>query len=285
VAAQTAYLVHLFTGIPFSVTAHAKDVYRDAVDPIVFREIADAAVALVTVCESNRRYLGERLLAGRSPRVERIYNGVDLDRLSPPDTARDPRLILGVGRLIEKKGYHVLLHACRLLADRGVAYRCVLVGDGDQRARLLADRDRLDLGGRVDLAGTATRDYVLAWMRRARVLAAPCLTAADGNRDALPTVLLEALALGLPAVSTPVGGIPEIVEDGVEGLLVPEGDPVALAAALQRLLEDGSLWSRTSAAGPPKAAARFDRRAAVRSLIDVFRRGPRPALRSVQGVR
>lgn len=277
VAAQTAYLAHLFTGIPFTVTAHAKDIYRYTVDREMFREVAAAARAVVTVCRANHPAI-ERLLGSSGGRIEVVYNGVALDELGAgPAGTRDPNLILAVGRLVEKKGYHVLLEACRALADRGVDFHCVVAGEGDQRERLEADRARLGLEDRVQLAGAAPRDRVMDWMRSARVLAAPCLTADDGNRDALPTVALEALALGLPVVSTPVGGIPEIVDHGVDGLLVPEGDAVALAEALDRLLADDVLWARMSRAGPAKAALRFDRRRNLPRLIALFRGEDEPA--------
>jgi glycosyltransferase involved in cell wall biosynthesis len=274
VAAHTAYLAHLFGDVPFSVTAHAKDIYRDAVDRTAFREVAGAATALVTVCEANRAYMRESLLADGTG-VEVIYDGVRLEELRPSRRPRRRTLLLAVGRLVEKKGYHVLLRACRILADRGTDFECIVVGEGEERERLLADRARLGLDTRVHFVGAVSRDRIYAWMEEARVLAAPSLVGADGNRDALPTVLLEALALGLPAVATPVGGIPEIIESGVEGLLVPSGDPEAVAAALERLLQDDVTWERMAMAGPAKAALRFDGRRNLPRLVDVFRRPAR----------
>ena len=270
VAAHTAYLAHLLTDIPFTVTAHAKDVYRADVDALVFREVAGAAEAVVTVCEANRRYIGDRILGQPGGRVTRVYNGVPVRELRARSVAGEPDLVVAVGRLVEKKGFHVLLHACRILLDRGATFRCLLVGDGEEREALSRLRSRLGLDAHVELAGAMPRQQVLDRMRRARLLAAPCLTAVDGNRDALPTVLLEALALGLPVVATPVGGIPEIVDDGREGLLVPEGDPVALADAVGAVLGDDGLWRRLAAAGPAKALIRFDRERTIPQLVEVL---------------
>lgn len=269
VAAHTTYLAHLFTGIPFTVTAHAKDIWRRTVEPDLFREVAGAATAVVTVCDANRRYLEAELLQGVG-RVERVYTGIERRSIPPPGSGRDPDLVLAAGRLVEKKGFHVLLDAARVLLDRGVRFRILLIGEGDQRASLEDDVRRLGLQDRVTLAGPRQRGDILVQMRRARVLAAPCLVAADGNRDALPTVLLEALACGLPVVTTPVNGIPEIVEDGIEGLVVDEGDAEALADGLQRVLRDDLLWHRLSTAGPLKVADRFDRRHTLSQLLDVF---------------
>lgn len=271
VAAQVAHLAHLLTDIPFSVTAHAKDVYRTTVDPALFEQIAHRAVAVVTVCEANRRFIEEELVRDGAGRIRCIYNGVFLDRLSVgPVTSREAGLVLAVGRLVEKKGFEILVRACRLLLDRGAPLRCLMVGDGDRRGPLEELVGSLGVGDHVELMGPRPRHEVLDLMRRAQVLAAPCVTGPDGNRDALPTVLLEALAVGLPVVATPVGGIPEIVDDGVEGLVVPEGDPRALADALERILGDEPLRAALGRAGRRKAEARFDRARNLQQLMGVF---------------
>ena len=268
VAAHTAYIAHMLTGLPFTVTAHAKDIYRRTVDADLFHTVASAAAAVITVCDANKAHL-ERHLADGAGAVRRIYNGIDVGA-APPPALREPGLVLAAGRLVEKKGLTVLLDAARLLADGGTPFRLVVVGDGEERANLEAQSARLGLVDRVTFVGAAPRHEVQALMGRAEVLAAPCLVGDDGNRDALPTVLLEALADALPAVTTPVTGIPEIIEDGVEGLIVPEGDPVALAAALRRALSDKELLAEMSAAGPRKAAMRFDRGRTIRQLLAVF---------------
>lgn len=270
VAAHTAYIAHLLTGIPFSVTAHAKDIYRVGVSPIIFREVAAAATAVVTVCDANQRYILDHLLAGSPARVVRIYNGVDVESLPPPAPHRDPTLVLAVGRLVEKKGFDVLLDSCAILVERGIPVTCLVLGDGEERAALEARCSDLGLKDHVRFAGAVSKDEVLGWMTRARVLALPCVTGADGNRDALPTVLIEALALGLPVVSTPVAGVPEIVDEGVSGLLVTEGDPAALADGIGLLMSDDGRWSQIAAAGPAKVAARFDRSRTMPQLLSVF---------------
>jgi colanic acid/amylovoran biosynthesis glycosyltransferase len=271
--AQTTYLAHIFSGIPFSVTAHAVDIYGPTVDRSVVKEIAEAAMTVVTVCEANRRHIEQ--LVGDSCRIDVIYNGISVDDQPPVSGWRDRRLLLAVGRFVEKKGYHVLLEACRILRDQGIDFRCLLIGEGKERERLLDQRRRLGLEQLVEMPGSMAREQVLYWMRRARAFAAPCVIAADGDRDALPTVLLEALSVGLPVVSTEVGGIPEIVDSDIEGLLVPEGNPAALADALRRLLIDDELWLRLSAAGSQKAATRFDRSKNLPRLIDLFRQSAR----------
>lgn len=265
VAAHTAYIAHLATGVPFSVTAHAKDIYRHGVDRRVFAEVASAAAVLVTVCEANRVHILDHLVDDRA-NVEVIYNGLPLDTLPPVSGDREARLILGVGRLVEKKGFDVLIEACRMLRDDGRSFRCLIIGHGDEHDALveLVRRHRLD--EHVVLAGAAPREEVLDAMGRARILAAPCITGEDGNRDALPTVIIEAMAMGLPVVATPVGGIPEMVDHGREGLIIPERDPAALADALLTAFGDDEQWHEWSATGIRTVHDRFDRDVTIRRL-------------------
>jgi glycosyltransferase involved in cell wall biosynthesis len=265
VAAHTAYIAHLATGVPFTVTAHAKDIYRTGVDRWVFAEVAAAAHAVITVCEANRQFIVDHLVDERA-RIGVVYNGLPLDTLPAPSNDRDRHLILGVGRLVEKKGFALLVDACRELRDAGESFRCVIVGDGDQRdvLRTLISDHQLD--EHVELLGPAPRETVLDLMGRARVLAAPCVTGDDGNRDALPTVIIEAMAMGLPVVATPVGGIPEMVTDGVEGLIVPERDVTALVAALRCSISDDEAWRSWSTSGARTVRERFDRHHTIRRL-------------------
>jgi colanic acid/amylovoran biosynthesis glycosyltransferase len=273
VASHVARVARIFGGPPFTVTAHAKDVFRDSVDKELFRATAEAADAVVTVCDYNAAFLRERLLDGSPARVVRIYNGLPLAEVAAARAAakeREEDLVLAVGRLVPKKGFDRLIDAAATLARRGSAFRVEILGDGEERARLSARVERLGLEGRVVFRGAVSRDVVLDRMARARVLAAPCVRGADGNQDALPTTLVEALAIGLPSVATPVAGIPEIVEHEREGLLSPEGDVEALADALERVLTDDALRARLSENGPGKAARKFDRRSTTRSLLDLF---------------
>ncbi len=272
VAAHTAHLVHLLTGLPYTVTAHAKDIYRHTVDWDLAGRIAAQATAVVTVCDANLRYLAHRL-DGSEARLVRVYNGLGPQDPPAPTAARTPGLVLAVGRLVEKKGFDLLLDAVAALAPGRPDLHCVIVGDGDQRARL--ESQALDLGikGRVTFTGALPQNEVAAWMRRAEMLAAPCRVGQDGNQDALPTVLLEALGAGLPVVTTPVAGIPEIIDHGVEGLLVPVNDVAALRSAIGGLLDDPDRRQAMAQAGPIKLARCFDRGHTIAELIDTFTAG------------
>lgn len=268
IAARAALCVRHLTGVPFSVTAHAKDIYRETVRPDRFARIVDDAEFLVTVCDANRDYILDALAPGREDKVVRLYNGVDLDRFAAsasPAGDGVPRL-LSVGRLVPKKGFPVLLDACAELMRRGVRFECEIVGDGEDRAALEARAAALGLGAHVTFAGALPQDEVVRRTRRADLMCLSCVTDADGNKDALPTTLLEGLACGRAVVSTPVGGVPEIITHGENGLLVPEGDVAALADALADLLRDPATRARMGEAGRRRAERDFDLRANVGSL-------------------
>lgn len=240
VATTVARLAARLAGISYSFTAHAKDLYHESVRPDdLRRKLADAA-AVVTVSDYNVDYLRAQFGADAA-RVRRVYNGLDLERFPYcPPVGRPPRIVT-VGRLVEKKGFDVLVDACAILRDQGRRFECQIVGAGEGRASLEAQIAELGLATTVQLIGPRPQGEVVALVQSGAVFAAPCVVGEDGNRDGMPTVLLEAMALGTPCVATDVTGIPELIVDGVTGVLVPERDPAALAAALARLLDDRSL--------------------------------------------
>ncbi len=271
-AADAARACRRLGGPTYSITAHAKDIYLHAHDAgQMQRRLADAAF-LVTVCDANVPAL-EAACAGSVP-VHRIYNGLDLSEFAPaggPDRPDDEALrVVGVGRLVPKKGFDDLLRATRHLVNEGLAVRCRIVGDGAERGALESLADELELRGHVDFLGAVPNGRVRDELRAADVMALPCRVADDGNRDALPTVLLEALALGVPFVSTPVTGIPEIAgkEDG--GILVPEGRADRLAVELARLAGAPELRAELGRRGRARAERLFDGTANVRALLDRF---------------
>ncbi|MBE2234841.1 MAG: glycosyltransferase [Anaerolinea sp.] len=265
-ATRVANMAARLTGIPYSFTAHAKDIFHQEVSPASLQaKMADARF-VVTVSRFNQAYL-RQIQNGGGGDVRCLYNGVDLRHFKPnPRVAREPGLILSVGRLVEKKGFALLLHACALLAQRGLDFRCQIIGGGEQHAALTRLIGELGLAGHVTLAGPQPQDAVLAAYQRAALFALPCIVAADGNRDGLPTVLLEAMATGLPVVASTVTGNPEIVEHGVDGLLVPPEDAPALADALARLLQDQALRGALGAAARRKVERCFDVRHNVAQL-------------------
>lgn len=265
-ATRAANLVWRLTGIPYSFTAHAKDIFHDSVTPDSLREKCRDARFVVTVSRFNQHYL-QALLGDVPGDIRHLYNGIDVTEFTPGAAgSRSAGLILAIGRLVEKKGFDVLINACRLLADRGSDFVCHIIGQGEQHDALARRIAEHGLSDRVLLVGPRPQDEVAAAYREAAVFALPCVVGSDGNRDGLPTVLLEAMASGVPVVSTDVTGIPEIIDDGVNGVIVPQRDAAALADALAALLADPQRRAALGAAGRAKVEAVFSVRANVAQL-------------------
>jgi glycosyltransferase involved in cell wall biosynthesis len=269
VSAAVARLAARIAGITYSVTLHAKDIFHESVDDAELAARISDAAAVVTVSDFNERYLRERY-GDATHTLVRIYNGIDLEAFAASRPDDRPPLVVGVGRLVEKKGFHHLVDAVAVLRDRGRPIRLELVGGGAEEEALRARVAALDLDDRVTFHGPLTQAETRERMRAAAVLAAPCVVGLDGNRDGLPTVILESLALGTPVVATPVTGIPEAVLDGQTGLLVPEGDTAALVEALDRLVADADLRCRLAERGRQHVEERFDARKNSRQLHAVL---------------
>jgi colanic acid/amylovoran biosynthesis glycosyltransferase len=215
-------------GLPCSVTAHAYEIYQE---PRNLPEKLQRADFSTSGCDYTVRDLQALLPAERRDSVHRIVMGVDARAFRRTRPYPGGRTVVAVGRLVEKKGFADLLDAIAHLQDA----RLVIVGDGPLRGDLEARRERLGLQERVELAGALPPSEVREWLERADVLAMPCVVAADGDRDSMPVVVKEALAMEVPVVATDEVGLPELVQDGW-GRLVPPHDPPALAAAIGELL-------------------------------------------------
>ena len=269
--ANIAWFVSRLTGIPFSFTAHAKDIYQSELNPKDLLERKLAAARFVATCtEANARVLKSRCSDANI--VHTIYHGLDIDYFSPAGGTPEPLpLVLSVGRFVEKKGFAYLVEACARLRGRGVAFKCIIVGENgaayEPLRRLVAERALEDT---VELHGPVTQEELREIYRRARVFALPCQVMDDGDRDGIPNVLAEAMAMGVPVVSTRISGIPELVDDGVHGLLVQSRDAEGLAAALERVLVDPALRARLSQAGRRRICERFDSRRTTVALRDLF---------------
>ena len=269
IATDVANLAHQLAGTPFSFTAHAKDIYRHTVDPERFTRLAARARFMVTVCDANKRFIEEKLV-GSDARVKRLYNGIALDYFDTSERApATPPLLVGVGRLVEKKGFDLLIRAAAALEKRGLDFEVKIVGQGDQEENLRAMIRELGTE-KVTLLGPQTQEDVRTLMMKAAAMVLPCREGADGNRDALPTVLLEALACGLPSISTPIAGVAEILDNGKAGRIVPVDDADALESALVSLLEDQETNKRHAVRGRARAEELFDLKKNVAVLRGFF---------------
>ncbi len=257
-ATTVARLASALTGVPYTFTAHAKDIFHeDVVEADLAAKLRDAA-SCVTVSDFNEANLRDRFGAD-ADRVVRVFNGIDLSRFSytDPGLERPPRVV-AVGRLVEKKGFADLIHAAALLARRGQPVAVDIIGTGELAQALQDQIDRLGIGDHVRLVGALPQDDVRDAVAGASALAAPCVLGSDGNRDGLPTVLLEAMALGTPTVAADVTGIPEVVRHEHTGLLIGQHDPAALADALARLMHDSDLRVRLARQARRLIEADFD---------------------------
>jgi len=264
--AQVTMYASMMTGIPYSVTAHAKDIYHQDADWGLLRDIALNSAFLVTVSEANRDYLRRKLPPTVRDKIVRLYNGINLEVFLPAMGKRKGNVVLSVGRLVEKKGFRYLIESIGLLRRQGLKVDCRIIGDGEDHDALRSLVSKLNLARSVRLLGGMPQDRVLKQMQEATVFVLPAVIADDGNRDSLPTVLLEAMATGLPVISTDVAGIPEILDRGECGLLVTQKDPDALAGAIAAAIRDEKLRRRLARLGRDKVRRTFDIRRNVRRL-------------------
>lgn len=243
------------TGIPFSFTAHAHDIFLE--DHLLLAKMRRAAFG-VTISDFNRRYLAERVSPIALERMRIVHCGVSPSGYAFQPEGRKPGLVMSVGRLDHIKGFPHLIEACRLLVERGVAFECVVIGDGPLRASLEAQIASAGLGGHVRLLGACRQEQVREYLHASSVFALPSVVTERGDRDGIPVALMEAMACGTPVVSTTVSGIPELVEHGVSGLLAAPGDAAALADCIERALTEPDAARAMARRARQKVEADFD---------------------------
>jgi glycosyltransferase involved in cell wall biosynthesis len=269
---SVALYAAVLSGLPYSFSAHAKDIYTS--DREQLREKIARARFVVTCTEYNRVYLAE-LGQGLATPIHRVYHGIDtalFGACAPRNgDARPPYRVLTVARLTAKKGIPTVLQAVRRLVDAGVPLTYTLIGDGQDRAQVLALIGRLGLEAHCRWLGTQPHEVVLEHYRKADLFVLGCEVAENGDRDGVPNVLFESMAMGVPVVATGVSAIPELVEPGATGLLVPPQRPEALAEAMRRLLTDAALRRKVIPAARARVLAEFDNRALVGRLAAILR--------------
>jgi glycosyltransferase involved in cell wall biosynthesis len=263
--ATAAWAVHRLTGLPFSFTAHANDLF---VAPVLLERKAADARFVAAISEYNRRYLLDRCPGAR---VEIVHCGVDVERLPSHELdGRPPDGVLCVASLQPKKGHADLVDAIALLAERRPGVTLELVGEGPERKRIEARARDRGVEARVRLLGARPAEEVRDRLGRARAFALPSVRLPSGRMEGIPVALMEAMAAGVPVVATRLSGIPELVQDGVTGLLVEPHDPEALAAALERLLSDAQLAGQLSRNARALVERSFSLRTEAQRLGDLF---------------
>jgi colanic acid/amylovoran biosynthesis glycosyltransferase len=264
-AARTAFWIHRFFSITFSFTAHANDIFVPRDFEIGLDQLVDAARVIVTETDYAARFLQERF-PGCADRVHRVYNGLDLAEFGRADFSTAPPLVVAVARLIAKKGFLDLIRACGLLTERGKWFCCEIIGEGPLENELREKIKQLELQDRVALAGARPQQEIRERLAEANVFVLPSVIDPEGGMDNLPTVIMEAMATGLPVISTAIGGIPEMVMGGETGFLVPPRDAVALADVIEKLIGDAVLARKMGRAGHERAQELFSIEKNVREL-------------------
>ena len=271
-AARTAYWINRFFGLPFTFTAHANDIFAPRDFAVSLAKLLQSAAAVVTVSDFAARQLRERF-PPTAVKIHRVYNGVDLSRFRPAESGPGAPIIISIGRLIEKKGFSDLIAACGVLRARDRAFECRIIGEGPLQERLSAQIADEGLTDAVRLIGPQTQAEIATQLAGVSLFVLPCTRDSDGGMDNLPTVIMEAMAAGLPVISTPLAGVPEMVQDGSNGYLVPERDPAALAAAIEKLIDDPERARRLGARGREIAREKFSIEESARQLRALFLEG------------
>jgi colanic acid/amylovoran biosynthesis glycosyltransferase len=269
-AATIALVLFRMMGTTFSFTAH--NIFFT--DRVLLEEKVQEARFIVAISEFTKRFL-LRLVpgVGLADKIHIVHCGLSIEAFSPPKPKPENKVpvLLFVAQLSERKGAPFLVEACRILKARDVPFHCIIVGGGEQKKRRLEQLvAQYDLQAHVELTGALPQEQLKPYLDRADVFVLPCITAQNGDMDGVPVALMEAMAMEIPTVSTYVSGIPELIEHGVSGLLVREKDAVALADALQRLLEDGQLCENLGREGRRKVIREFDIYQNVAKIASLF---------------
>lgn len=272
--ASVARYASIISGTPWTCSAHAKDIWTSA-DWELKGKLASTRWT-VTCTQTGFEHL--RHLSGRKPHVHLSYHGLDLTRFDEFDGERPPFdgsrreapvTIVSVGRAVEKKGFDIVLRALGLL-PKDLNWQFEHIGGGEQLTKLQALAKELGISDRVSWHGSMSQREVLQQYRNADIFALACRITADGDRDGLPNVLVEASSQKLVCVSTNISGVPELLTDGENGFVVPPEDPQAFAIALERLIRDPALRTRLGEAAERRVRREFDHQTSIRQLKQLF---------------
>ena len=270
--ALIAYLVNCIIGLPFSFTAHARDLYQVPEDTLTDR--IHRASAVITCCGANIEYLNQVAPLQKS-KFSLIYHGVNLKDFQPvtdanTSTPTEIPIILSVGRLVEKKGFQDLLQALLLVKERGQQFRCTIYGDGPLSQQLKEWIEKHGMSEDVMLMGDRTQQELISIFQSANLFALTPVQTDDGDRDGIPNVLVEAMAVGLPVVTTAVAGIPELVDNDHNGLLFQQHDVKGISSGILELLRDAEKRRQLGAAASKKVTEQFDIALAANRLKALF---------------
>ena len=265
VAARTAWWLRKLFDFRYSFTGHANDIFCDTDFPVSNADLVRDARFVVTETDYARQWMENKYPAARG-KICRVFNGIALSGFPPRAAEPEAAKVVSVGRLVEKKGFGDLIDACRLLRAGGLELTCDIIGAGPLEQELRAQIDRAQLGATVRLLGPRPQAEVRQRLSEAGMFVLACRPEEGGGSDNLPTVIMEAMACGAPVISTRLAGIPEMIQDGGEGLLVAPRAPAALAEAMEKLLRDRALAARMGALGRASVEEKFSIENTTRTL-------------------
>ena len=247
----TSSVVSALNGTTYTIHPHAFGLFCR--NQASVRNELVGATEIVTISEFHRQYIQQLCPQIPVDRIHVVYCGIDTDTLRRTSKPSDnsPPVIVSIGRLIEKKGFEYLVRACTQLNRDGHQVRSQIIGSGPLHEKLAALVDGFDMSEQIELAGSRSQAEIKQLLEAADIFVLPCVVAKDGDRDGIPVVLMEAMALELPVVSCPVTGIPDLIHDGETGLLVPSRDTDQLVKAIERLLAEPALRQRLGGCRPP----------------------------------
>jgi glycosyltransferase involved in cell wall biosynthesis len=254
-ASTVALVASRLLSLPYSVTAHANDIY---INPILLPLKLSLASFVATCTNYNRQHLQE--IVHLNGKLHCLYHGLDVDAYTPStDHSKDIiPTIISVGQLKEKKGFQYLLQACQILKSKDFIFHCLIIGEGNLRQELERQIHELSLENFVTLRGALPHESVIQEYQHSTLFVLPCITGSDGDRDGIPNVILEAMAMQLPVISTQHSGIPEVIKSGVNGLLVPPADADSLAYAIASLIDDPYLRTQLGRRGRQTVTKQFN---------------------------
>ncbi len=284
--ALTAMFAAKLSRLPFSFTSHAKDIYSraEAVRPTALvRQLAEAKFA-VAVTENGKRRMVELITQAGvhapavksrlADKIQVIHCGIDVELWRSDRqylaTGQASSMVLAVGRLVPKKGFERLIKACALLRDEGLSIECRIVGDGELRPKLDAMIRSLDMGDNIFLLGAQPRSEIYRLLQSATIFALPCMVDQHGDQDGMPVSILEAMAMGLPVVTSPVGGVGEAITSEDFGVLVPPTGERELANILRQLWSDPCQRSSIGKNARRRIIDQYNLRTNVSRLSDLF---------------
>ena len=270
-ATTVTMFASLLSGLPFSFTAHAKDIYLPELNPGNILPLKMRRAKFITTCtKANELHL--RSVEPNSAPIYTIYHGLDTKQFSPLETSNSPTpIILSVGRFVEKKGYNYLVETCQILKAQGCNFECHIVGGGDAEP-IKSMVKAFQLEDRIFIHSAVTQEELREIYKSATVFALACQIIENGDRDGIPNVMAEAMAMELPIVSTDISGIPELVENRIDGLLVPQKNSVALAEAIAELFNDEAMRKRLGKAAREKILNVFDAEVTIVELQKLFQK-------------